>query len=125
MRLRNIIILLLILPVLVWGGVKAFLWYSIDATFKQAQDQLSNRADISYREVRTSVLGPIGLTGITIRPKGSDDVIKVGALLATWNEPKGKDSVVSFGSLIRRFRVPYRSRRLSCCSDSTTRDWPN
>lgn len=89
MRLRNIIILLLILPVLVWGGVKAFLWYSIDATFKQAQDQLSNRADISYREVRTSVLGPIGLTGITIRPKGSDDVIKVGALLATWNEPKG------------------------------------
>ncbi len=89
MRLRNVIILLLILPLLVWGGVKAFLWYSIDATFKQAQARLSDQADISYQDVRTSVMGPIGLTGITIRPKGSDDVIKVGSLLATWNEPKG------------------------------------
>lgn len=88
MRPRTLILLLVILPLLTWGAVKGFIWYSLDATFKNVQTRVSHLADISYRDLRTTVLGPIGYTSVTIRPKGYDDVIKVGSILVHWNEPK-------------------------------------
>lgn len=88
MRIRNLIVLLVVLPLLAWGAVKGFIWYSLDAVFKQTQARVSHLADISYRDVRTTVLGPIGFSGVTIRPKGYEDVIKIGSILAHWKEPK-------------------------------------
>ena len=88
MKWRNLILLLVIVPVLLYGGLKGFLWYSIDAMIKQAKIRLAPSANITYREIRTSVLGPIGVTGITIRPLDINDVIKVGSVLVQWNEPR-------------------------------------
>jgi hypothetical protein len=88
MKWRNLILLLVIVPVLLYGGLKGFLWYSIDAMIKQAKIRVAPSADITYREIRTSVLGPIGVTGITIRPHDINDVIKVGSILVQWNEPR-------------------------------------
>ena len=88
MKWRNLILLLVILPLLLYGSLKGFLWYSIDAMIKQAQSRAAPSAEITYREIRTSVLGPIGVTGITIRPHDIDDVIKVGSVLVKWKEPR-------------------------------------
>jgi hypothetical protein len=88
MKWRNLILLLVIVPVLLYGGVKGFFWYSIDAMIKQAKIRVAPSADITYREIRTSVLGPIGVTGITIRPHDINDVIKVGSILVQWDEPR-------------------------------------
>lgn len=88
MRPRTLILLIIILPAAVWGAATGFIWYSLDATFKNVRSRVAHVADMSYRDVRTSVLGPIGLTGITIRPKGYEDVVKIGSVLVHWNEPK-------------------------------------
>jgi len=88
MKARTLILLIVILPLLVWGAVKGFIWYSLDASFKNIQARVSHLADLSYRDVRTPVMGPIGYTSVTIRPKGYKDVIKVGSILVHWKEPK-------------------------------------
>jgi len=88
MKKRNLILLLVILPLLLYGGLKGFLWYSIDSTIKSTKALLFPTADVSYKEIRTSVLGPVGVTGLTIKPHGFDDIIKVGSVLARWDKPR-------------------------------------
>ena len=88
MKWRNLTFLLVIIPVVLYGAAKGFLWYSINSAVTNVQNRVADFATLDYEGIRTPVLGPIGVDGITYKPLGFDQSIKVGSVLLHWNEPQ-------------------------------------
>lgn len=86
MKWRNLIFLILIIPVVLYGAAKGFLWYSVNSAVTNVQTRVSEFATLDYEGIRTPVLGPIGVDGITYKPLGFDQSIQVGSVLVHWNE---------------------------------------
>lgn len=86
MKWRNLIFLILVIPVVLYGATKGFLWYSINSAVTSVQNRVSEFATLDYEGIRTPVLGPIGVDGITFKPLGFDESIKVGSVLVHWDE---------------------------------------
>lgn len=88
MKKRLVLLLLVLLPAALYGGVRGYLWYSVKDTVSQVQKMLTGQGFLSYREVRSPVLGPIGVTGVTFTPRGFNQSIEIGSVLAHWDEPE-------------------------------------
>lgn len=86
MKWRNLTFLILIIPVILYGATKGYLWYSINSAVTDIQSKVSEFATLNYEGIRTPVLGPIGVDGITYKPLGFDESIKIGSVLIHWNE---------------------------------------
>ncbi|HHI93586.1 MAG TPA: hypothetical protein ENK04_08760 [Gammaproteobacteria bacterium] len=66
--------LLLILPVLGYGGIKAYIWYDIKNNVDDAIVSVAPFVDITYESIFSSLLdGVVGITGVVIRPKMTSD----------------------------------------------------
>lgn len=66
--------LLLILPILGYGGIKAYIWYDIKSNVDDAIVTVAPFVDITYDSIFSSLLdGVIGITGVVIRPKMTSD----------------------------------------------------
>lgn len=86
MRWRNLIILLIVTPLVLYGGLKGYLWYSLKSTMDNVQRRVADSASVSYEEIQTKVLGPIGFKGVTYRPHGFDQSVRIQAVLLDWDE---------------------------------------
>lgn len=86
MKWRNLIFLLLIIPVVLYGATKGYLWYSINSAITDVQNRVSKFATLDYEGIRTPVMGPVGVDGITYKPLGFDESIEIGSVLVHWNE---------------------------------------
>lgn len=66
--------LLLILFVLGYGGLKAYVWYDIRSNVNKVIVAVSPFVDITYDSIFSSLFdGVVGITGIVIRPKMTSD----------------------------------------------------
>jgi len=66
--------LLLILPVLGYGGLKAYVWYDVKSNVDNAIVTVAPFVDITYDSIFSSLLdGVVGITGVVIRPKMTSD----------------------------------------------------
>ncbi len=66
--------LLLILSVLGYGGIKAYIWYDTKSNVDDAIVTVAPFVDITYDSIFSSLLdGVIGITGVVIRPKMTSD----------------------------------------------------
>ncbi len=66
--------LLLILPVLGYGGIKAYIWYDVKRNVDDAIIAVAPFVDITYDSIFSSLLDDvIGITGVVIRPKMTSD----------------------------------------------------
>ena len=88
MKWRNLILTVLLVPVVLYGALKGYLWYSINSTISQIQSHVGGFATLDYEEIRSPVLGPIGVTGITYTPHGFNEPVSVGSVLVHWNKPQ-------------------------------------
>ena len=86
MKWRNLVFLVLIIPVILYGATKGFLWYSLNSAVTDMQNRVSEFATLHYESIRTPVLGPIGVDGIRYKPLGFDESIEIGSVLIHWNE---------------------------------------
>ncbi|NOX91211.1 MAG: hypothetical protein GXP18_01815 [Gammaproteobacteria bacterium] len=66
--------LLLILPVLGYGSIKAYIWYDVKSNVDDVIASVAPFVDITYDSIFSSLLdGVVGITGIVIRPKMTRD----------------------------------------------------
>ena len=75
MKWRNLILTVLLVPVLLYGALRGYLWYSINSTVNHIQSRVGGFATLGYDEIRSPVLGPIGVTGITYTPHGFSEPV--------------------------------------------------
>lgn len=108
MKWRKLVLLFVVIPLLLYGGVRGYLWYSLKSTVAQVQDAVSNSATLEYGEIQTPILGPIGVTKISYRPHGFNQTVNIGSVLIRWNEPTELlDLIQAFykGTLPERLRL--------------------
>jgi len=87
MRLRKLIVPLALVPLVLYGGVVGYLWYSMKSTMDQIQHRVSEFASVQYEGIETSILGPVGVTGITYRPHGFNQAVSIQSVLIDWEKP--------------------------------------
>jgi hypothetical protein len=79
--LRKLLILAVLLPVLIYAGVKGYLWYSIHSHMEDIKKAAAPVATIEYKDIRAPLNAPFGVTGITISPHLVSDTISIGSAL--------------------------------------------
>jgi len=84
---RKVILVLILLPAVLYGAVKAFTWYSIRSEMQKLQQTLAPVARIGYREITTPMLGPIGVKGVYVQPLMIKDQIEIGSVLIHAENP--------------------------------------
>lgn len=87
LRVRKVILLLALAPVLLYGGAEGYLRYSMKSTMDQIQHRVAEFASVQYEEIETSVLGPIRVNGIAYRPHGFNQAISIQSALIDWEKP--------------------------------------
>ena len=65
--------ILLILPILIYGGLKGYVWYEVKTTMDDIIATAAPFADITYDSVISSLEGTVGVGGVVIRPKMASD----------------------------------------------------
>ena len=75
--MRKLLIALIVLAAVTYGGIKGYLWYEVSHKADRAVNALKPFADITYDGVTSSLSGSVGLTGVRIRPRTVDDDIRI------------------------------------------------
>ena len=81
MNWRKLLVVLVVLPLIAYGGAKGFLWYFVNSKAEELQRAMAPVAKMNYAKVHTPLTGPIGIGGITIRPHMIDDTIRIRSVL--------------------------------------------
>ncbi|OOZ39103.1 hypothetical protein BOW53_12885 [Solemya pervernicosa gill symbiont] len=76
----RILITILMLPLLAYGGVKGYLWYDFKSKVDEAIAGVAPFVDIKYESVHTDLRGEVGLNKVVIQPKMAPDVIELAEL---------------------------------------------
>ena len=71
------IALILALPVVAYFGVKTYLHMEVGKSVDSMIAQISSLATVRYESVTSSLDGRLGITGIVIRPRDTDDAITI------------------------------------------------
>lgn len=79
--MRKLLILVVLLPVLAYAGIKGYLWYSIYSHMEDIRNAAAPVATIEYKDIRASLSGPFGVSSITIEPHIVADKIRIGSAL--------------------------------------------
>jgi len=72
--------ILLILPILIYGGLKGYIWYEVKTSMDDVIATAAPFADISYDSVISSLEGTVGVGGVVIRPKMVSDAFTIQEL---------------------------------------------
>lgn len=104
-RARNRIALLILIPAVAYGAARVIVWYSVKEAVGRARESLSPAVSLSYARVLSPVFGPIGVTGIALRPRGFNDRISIGSALVHISNPLDK---VEFLHTVMGRRLPTR-----------------
>lgn len=78
---RNWIIVLILIPVVLYGVAKLAIWYSVKTTFDDFRDAAAPFAAVEYESIQSPVFGAFGVTGLQVRPHAFNDRIEAGSAL--------------------------------------------
>ena len=120
MKWRNLVLIVLLVPVLLYGATRGYLWYSISSTVDQIQSRVGGFATLDYDEIRSPILGPIGVTGVTYTPHGFNEQVTIGSVFVHWNEPRELlDLVQAFhkNTLPKQLRVSINQVKVPLSGD--------
>lgn len=112
---RNWILILVLVPVAVYGAARLAVWYSVMDTVSSVRENLSPVASLEYAKTLSPVFGAFGVSGVRIRPHAVDDEITIGSALVHVDDPMEKfrflraamrDTIpTSFNFSLNRIRV--------------------
>jgi hypothetical protein len=69
--MRKVLLAILVLPLLVYGGIKAYLWYQVRQELNRVVDLAAPFATIEYGGIFSSLQGRVGVREISIEPHGA------------------------------------------------------
>ncbi len=79
-KLKYFVLGLLVVVVLAYGGVKAYMYYSLKTKIDRAAQQFSPFGKLEYGGLTTSVKGSLGIEDIKFRIHGMDDELRIKAI---------------------------------------------
>ena len=86
-KLRKLIFILVLVPAALYGIVKGYTWWTIKSQMESLQSAMAPVAAISWQEIATPLMGPIGVKNIVVRPNIVNDPIQIGSVLIHANGP--------------------------------------
>ena len=63
-------LLMLLVPAVVYGGLKGVLYYNAKQTVDDVVNAASYQADIRYTDITTDLRGAVTVSGVTVQPLG-------------------------------------------------------
>ncbi len=103
--MRKLLILVVLLPVLAYAGVKGYLWYSIYSHMEDIKKAAAPVATIEYEDIRAPLNEPFGVTGITVVPHLVSDTIRIRSALVHTN---GIRDLYELGKKVFTEELPQR-----------------
>lgn len=88
MKLRKVLILLVVIPVVAYGGARGILWYLVNSKGEELKKALAPVAAFDYKHVQASLTGPLGIENITISLHALDDEVRVKSILVAADGPQ-------------------------------------
>ena len=79
--MQRLVIIIVGIPLVVFGLVKGYLWYSVKEQLDKVVNQLSPIAAVKYGAIHTSLSGTVGVEDITIAPYQLQDTIRIGSII--------------------------------------------
>ena len=79
-QLKYLVLGLLVMAVLVYGGVKAYMHYSLKSKMDQLAQQFSLFGQFKYGGISTSMKGSLAVKDISLRIHGMDDELRIKAV---------------------------------------------
>lgn len=79
-KLKYLVLGLLVVVVLAYGGIKAYMYYSLKTKMDQLAQQFSLFGKLEYGGLTTSVKGSLSIEDIKIRVHGMDDELRIKAI---------------------------------------------
>lgn len=81
------LILILLIPALVYGGIKGFLYYKAKRTVDDIVIAAADQAAIRYSDITTDVRGAVTVSGISVQPIGYQDTVGIDAVRIASDDP--------------------------------------
>lgn len=81
------LLLILLIPVLVYAGLKGVLYYNAKSTVDDIVMEASNKADIRYADISTDLLGAVTVSGISVQPVGFQDSLGIDTVRVASDDP--------------------------------------
>ena len=81
------LLLILLIPAVVYGGLKGFLYYKAKRTVDDIVTAAANQADIRYAEISTDLRGAVTVSGITVQPLGYSDAAAIDSVRIASDDP--------------------------------------
>jgi len=79
-KLKYFVLGLLVVVVLAYGGIKAYMYYSLKTKMDRLAQQFSLFGKLEYGDITTSVKGNLSIEDIRIRIHGMDDELRISAI---------------------------------------------
>jgi len=79
-KLKYFVLGLLVIVVLAYGGIKAYMYYSLKNNMDRLAQQFSLFGQLKYGDLTTSVKGSLAVENIEIRIHGMDDELNIKAI---------------------------------------------
>ncbi|MGB5669984.1 MAG: hypothetical protein WBM71_05470 [Sedimenticolaceae bacterium] len=81
------LLLILLVPVLLYGGLKAILYYNAKSTVDDFVLAVSNQAAIRYADITTDLRGAVTVSGISVQPVGYQDTLGIDSVRVASDDP--------------------------------------
>ena len=78
---------LLLIPVALYGLAKGLMYYKAKSTIDDMAVTLANHAELRYSGIDTDLSGAVTVRGITVQPRGYDDILSVDAIRIASDDP--------------------------------------
>jgi len=79
--MQRLFIIIVGIPLVVFGLLKGYLWYTVKDQLDKVVNQLSPVAAVKYGIIHTSLSGTVGVEDITIAPYQLQDTIRIGSIV--------------------------------------------
>lgn len=89
-RTRKRVIILILVPVVAYGVARVAVWYSVKGAFDHIRASLSPVASLTYTRILAPVFGPVGVTGIHLKPHVFNEEISIGSAMIGIEDPIAK-----------------------------------
>lgn len=84
---RGKLLLILLIPALLYGGLKGFLYFKAKRTVDEIVLAAANQADIRYADISTDLRGAVTVSGIDVQPRGYGDALTIGSVRIASDDP--------------------------------------
>lgn len=81
------LLLILLVPVVLYGAVKALMYYKAKQTVDDIIVGMSNHAEVRYADIATDLRGAVTVSQISVQPLGYEDTIGIDAVRVSSDDP--------------------------------------